>query len=52
MSSEMRNGISYSGTSRTAYLPDNQEGREVLILLKLAFDRKLIFTLGTSVTTG
>uniref|UniRef100_A0ABM0H204 E3 ubiquitin-protein ligase n=1 Tax=Saccoglossus kowalevskii TaxID=10224 RepID=A0ABM0H204_SACKO len=45
-------GSSYSGTSRTAYLPDNREGREVLRLLKLAFERKLTFIIGTSVTTG
>ena len=25
-----RNGKSFAGTSRTAYLPDNKEGREVL----------------------
>lgn len=42
----------YSGTARIAYLPNNKEGREVLALLKVAFDRKLIFTVGTSVTTG
>jgi len=33
-------------------LPDNKQGREVLSLLKLAFERKLIFTVGKSVTTG
>lgn len=27
MKSGLRNGISYHGTSRTAYLPDNKEGR-------------------------
>jgi len=46
------NGEWYDGTQRTAYLPDNKEGREVLKLLKIAFDRKLLFTVGTSVTTG
>jgi deltex-like protein len=46
------NGRGYSGTSRTAYLPNNKEGREVLALFKVAFDRKLLFTVGTSVTTG
>lgn len=45
-------GKRYYGISRTAYLPDNQEGREVLHLLKKAFDQKLIFTVGTSRTTG
>ncbi|XP_055016365.1 uncharacterized protein LOC110171288 isoform X2 [Boleophthalmus pectinirostris] len=42
----------YSGINRTAYLPDNREGNEVLFLLRKAFDQKLIFTVGTSRTTG
>ena len=46
------NGQGYSGTRRTSYLPNNKEGREVLALLKVAFERKLTFTVGTSVTTG
>ncbi|XP_044204057.1 E3 ubiquitin-protein ligase DTX3L [Thunnus albacares] len=45
-------GQRYSGIHRTAYLPDNKEGNEVLHLLKKAFDQKLIFTVGTSRTTG
>lgn len=45
-------GRNYSGTSRTAYLPNNKEGKEVLGLLKVCFDRKLTFIVGTSVTTG
>ena len=45
-------GKDYWGTSRTAYLPDNLEGREVLGLLRVGFERKLLFTIGTSVTTG
>lgn len=40
------------GFPRTAYLPNNQKGKKVLGLLQEAFDRKLIFTIGTSVTTG
>jgi len=51
-SGKLPNGKNYSGTSRIAYLPDNDEGREVLRLLKLSFERKLTFTVGTSVTTG
>jgi deltex-like protein len=47
-----QNGKYFSGTSRIAYLPNNKEGREVLALLKIAFDRKLTFVVGTSVTTG
>ncbi|XP_027046292.1 probable E3 ubiquitin-protein ligase DTX3 [Pocillopora damicornis] len=45
-------GETYSGTSRTAYLPDNREGKEVLALLRRAFDARLVFTVGTSVTSG
>jgi len=45
-------GSSYSGTSRTCYLPDNDEGKEVLALLDTSFKRKLTFTIGTSVTNG
>jgi len=33
-------------------LPKNKEGEEVLELLKIAWNRRLIFTVGTSVTTG
>ncbi|KAM9234956.1 E3 ubiquitin-protein ligase DTX3L isoform 1-T1 [Leptosomus discolor] len=45
-------GEPYSATSRTAYLPDNKEGQEILQLLKRAFNQKLIFTVGQSRTTG
>ncbi|XP_035673946.1 uncharacterized protein LOC118414188 isoform X3 [Branchiostoma floridae] len=45
-------GHHFSGTSRTAYLPNNEEGREFVQLLKRAFDNRLVFTVGTSVTTG
>ncbi|NWQ70994.1 DTX3L ligase, partial [Neopipo cinnamomea] len=45
-------GQRYHSTQRTAYLPDNVEGREILTLLKRAFDQKLIFTVGQSRTTG
>ncbi|XP_038144019.1 E3 ubiquitin-protein ligase DTX3L-like [Cyprinodon tularosa] len=45
-------GERYWGTTRTAYLPNNKEGNEVLRLLKKAFDQKLIFTVGASRTTG
>lgn len=47
-----RPGMYYSGTHRTAYLPDNKEGKEVLTLLRKAFDQKLIFTVGDSRVTG
>ncbi|NXU30465.1 DTX3L ligase, partial [Thalassarche chlororhynchos] len=45
-------GKPYNGTSRTAYLPDSKEGREILQLLRRAFNQKLIFTVGQSRTTG
>ena len=45
-------GVRYSGTSRIAYLPACDEGEKVLKLLRKAFDRRLIFTIGHSVTTG
>ncbi|XP_060766690.1 E3 ubiquitin-protein ligase DTX3L-like isoform X2 [Neoarius graeffei] len=45
-------GEHYSGTSRTAYLPNNAEGNHVLSLLRRAFKQKLIFTVGVSRTTG
>ena len=47
-----RDKKNYSGTSRECYLPNTDEGIEILGLLKVAFDRKLTFTVGTSVTTG
>lgn len=45
-------GKGYSGTGRTAFLPFNKEGIEILALLKVSFDRKLTFIVGTSLTTG
>ena len=40
-------GALYIGTSRTAYLPDNREGKEALALLRRAFDARLVFTVST-----
>ena len=37
-------GRQYSSITRKAYLPDNDEGREVLQLLRRAFDARIIFT--------
>ncbi|XP_071114281.1 uncharacterized protein [Haliotis cracherodii] len=45
-------GQPYKGTTRRAFLPDCREGRDVLRLLRKAFDRKLTFTIGRSTTTG
>uniref|UniRef100_A0A8D8SP62 E3 ubiquitin-protein ligase n=1 Tax=Cacopsylla melanoneura TaxID=428564 RepID=A0A8D8SP62_9HEMI len=40
------------GFPRVCYLPDTDKGRRVLRLLGVAFKRRLIFTIGRSVTTG
>ncbi|KAI1707865.1 macro domain-containing protein [Ditylenchus destructor] len=48
----LRPGVPFQGTHRTAYLPNNAAGTEVLKLLRIAFDRRLIFTVGDSVTSG
>ena len=40
------------GFPRVCYLPDTDLGRRVLRLLQIAFERRLIFTVGRSVTTG
>ena len=45
-------GVPYKGTKRTAYLPANMEGREILYKFMKAWDDRLIFTIGTSLTTG
>ncbi|NWW21056.1 DTX3L ligase, partial [Falcunculus frontatus] len=51
-SSHPNPGQRYGPTHRTAYLPDNKEGQEILQLLRRAFNQKLIFTVGQSCTTG
>ncbi|XP_043829969.1 E3 ubiquitin-protein ligase DTX3L-like [Dromiciops gliroides] len=45
-------GKRFEGTRRVAYLPNNEEGRQVLHLLRRAFDQRLIFTIGQSRTSG
>ncbi|XP_067929445.1 uncharacterized protein [Watersipora subatra] len=45
-------GKRYQGTNRKAFLPDNVKGRKAAKLLKKAFDQRLVFTVGQSVTTG
>ncbi|NXM33003.1 DTX4 ligase, partial [Oxyruncus cristatus] len=40
------------GFPRHCYLPDSEKGRKVLRLLLVAWDRRLIFAIGTSSTTG
>uniref|UniRef100_A0A4W5PG57 E3 ubiquitin-protein ligase n=1 Tax=Hucho hucho TaxID=62062 RepID=A0A4W5PG57_9TELE len=44
--------FSARGFPRHCYLPDNNKGRRVLKLLIMAWDRRLVFTIGTSSTTG
>ena len=45
-------GCEYKGTKRKAFIPNNQEGRQLLARLKYAFMRGLTFTVGQSMTTG
>lgn len=40
------------GFPRRGYLPDNDQGRQALALLATAWDRRLVFTVGESATTG
>ncbi|XP_055371164.1 protein deltex [Condylostylus longicornis] len=40
------------GFPRICYLPDCPLGRKVLRFLKIAFDRRLLFSIGRSATTG
>ncbi|XP_010897337.1 E3 ubiquitin-protein ligase DTX3L [Esox lucius] len=41
-------GQSYLGMRTLAYLPDNRDGRRILMLLEKAFKQKLIFTVATN----
>ena len=47
-------GISYhaDGFPRVCFVPDSPEGKTILELLRVAWIRRLIFTIGTSATTG
>ena len=45
-------GQRFTGTNRTAYIPNNLEGRRLAKRLKYAFQRGLTFVVGTSMTTG
>jgi deltex-like protein len=42
----------YFGTHRRAFLPFNSEGIETLRLLRIAWDNRCIFKVGTSLTSG
>jgi deltex-like protein len=46
------NGQRYTGTYRRAYVPASPEGIIVFKKLVVAFDRRLSFSVGTSLTTG
>lgn len=45
-------GQVYDGRSQHAYLPDNDEGRQLLAMFQLAFRRRVLFSLDRSLTTG
>lgn len=45
-------GIPYRGTLRTAYLPGHPRGQLAMQQLMRAWDRGLVFAVGTSLTTG
>ncbi|XP_062574511.1 uncharacterized protein LOC134236363 [Saccostrea cucullata] len=45
-------GVPYRGERRVAYLPDCPKGQLALKLLQIAFERRLVFTIGYSRTTG
>lgn len=47
-------GQHYFATSfpRITYFPDNEQGRKIVEMIKIAFQRRLVFTVGRSVTTG
>jgi deltex len=45
-------GHSYSGTHRTAFIPNTPPGRELLARLQYAWMHGLLFRVGTSITSG
>mmetsp|Transcript_2335 Transcript_2335/g.2893 ORF Transcript_2335/g.2893 Transcript_2335/m.2893 type:complete len:557 (+) Transcript_2335:29-1699(+) len=47
-----KNGTSYLGKTESYYLPNNKKGREILELCKIGWKRKLLFTVGESLTLG
>ncbi|KAJ3378255.1 hypothetical protein HDU84_007713 [Entophlyctis sp. JEL0112] len=46
--------VSYNGVRyhRIGYFPATPEGQRIVSLLKIAFDRRVVFAIGTSATTG
>lgn len=49
-----KQGMQYNsnGFPRVCFIPASHEGRKLLKLLQIAFNRRLIFTIGTSITSG
>lgn len=45
-------GAKYDRTIRSCYFPNTEEGRKVVRLIRVAFLRKLVFSVGRSVTNG
>ncbi|KAL4503093.1 hypothetical protein ABPG72_014322 [Tetrahymena utriculariae] len=52
MNSTTKNGNYVPSTSRVGYLPNTKEARKILEMFKIAFKRRLLYTIGKSVTTG
>lgn len=48
----IRPGLRYSGTSRTVFIPSNDDAEEIVNLLEKAFINGYLFMVGDSVTTG
>jgi hypothetical protein len=42
----------FDGINRTGHFPDSLDGRKIVKMLRVAFERKLVFTIGHSRTTG
>lgn len=42
----------YAGLTLVCYLPNNSEGKELIRLLHVAWDRRLLFRIGTNTKTG
>ncbi len=51
-SGKLKDGTKFHGTNRTAFLPGSSEGVKVFSMLVEAFRRRLIFKVGTSISTG
>ncbi|XP_052772180.1 uncharacterized protein LOC128211432 [Mya arenaria] len=45
-------GAIYKGITRKAFLPKNEKGKRICKMLWVAFERRLVFTVGSSRTTG